>query len=74
MTAGSCLPDLLLLLFKPGEDPFFIDSTAPVEDIVHDGKLFINEASQFFGVQLGPEHLAMTVPQLTDFLNQNRTR
>jgi len=65
--------DIVDFLFRSGEDPIFIDGTAPIEDIASDTVAFLHIASQHFGIALGQEHLAMTVPQLAAHIRSART-
>jgi hypothetical protein len=60
-------------LFRPGEAPIFIDETAPIEEIAADTVTFLRNASQHFGIALGQEHLAMTVPTLAAHIRSART-
>jgi hypothetical protein len=56
--------DIVQFLFLPGEEPIFIDRTASIEEIASDPTKFLRSVSEQFGIALGQEHRAMTVPQL----------
>jgi hypothetical protein len=66
--------DIIDLLFRHGEEPIFIDETASIEEIATDRFKFLCSASQYFGMALGQEHLAMTVPGLAAHIRSARTR
>jgi len=64
--------DLVRFLFLPGEELIFIDVTASIEEIASDPSKFLRSVSEQFGVTLGQEHLAMTVPQLAAHIRNAR--
>jgi hypothetical protein len=59
------------LLFRPDEDPLFIDGTAPLEDIVRDPESFIQTASRRFGFRVEPADLKLTIPQFAERIRNN---
>jgi hypothetical protein len=66
--------DIIDLLFRHGEELIFIDETASIEEIANDRVKFLCSASQHFGMALGQEYLAMTVPELVPHIRSARTR
>lgn len=74
MPRDEITADIINFLFRRGEDPIFIDDTAPIEEIASDGLSFLRRASQHFGIDFGQEHLAMTVPELAAHIRSARTR
>jgi hypothetical protein len=66
--------DIINFLFRRGEDPIFIDDTAPIEEIASDGLSFLRPASQHFGIEFGQEHLVMTIPELAAYIRSTRLR
>ena len=74
MHSNPSLGDLTLFLCPAGEDPLFIDATAPILEIVREPDVFLREATPFFGTPLKDEHLNMTVLELADYLNRVRTK
>jgi len=65
--------EIINFLFRPGEEPIFMDGTAPIEDLAVDTMMFLRSASQHFGIALGQEHLAMTVPTLAAYIRRARS-
>lgn len=65
--------DIIDFLFRRGEEPIFIDETAPIEELAADTAAFLRSASQHFGIALGQEHLAMTVSMLAAHIRSART-
>ena len=61
MHSNPSLPDLMLLLVPPGEDPFTLEMKVPISAIATDTAAFLREAGQLFGTTLKLEHLNMTV-------------
>ncbi|HEX4167692.1 MAG TPA: hypothetical protein VHZ55_19680 [Bryobacteraceae bacterium] len=64
--------DIIDILFRPGEEAIFIDETVSIEEIAHNRVKFLCSASQYFGMALRQEHLAMTVPELAAHIRSVR--
>jgi hypothetical protein len=73
MTDDQITADIIDFLFRPGEEPIFIDKTAPIEELAADTVTFLRNASQHFEIARGQEHLAMTVPKLAAHIRSTRT-
>jgi hypothetical protein len=73
MSDDQIVADIIDFLFRTGEEPIFIDETAPIEELAADTVTFLRSASQHFGIALGKEHLAMTVPGLAAHIRSART-
>ena len=63
---------IIALVFAPDEDPIFIDGTAPIVEIAREPASFIEDASKFFGILLGPQTLDMTIPELAAHIRKKR--
>ena len=74
MPDAEITADIIKFLFRPGEEPIFIDETAPIGEIASDRLSFLARASQHFGIEFGQEHLAMTLPELAAHIRSARTR
>jgi hypothetical protein len=72
MSDDQITADIIELLFRPGEEPFFIDETAPIEEFAANTGTFLRSASHHFGITLRREHLAMTVPNLSAYIRSAR--
>jgi hypothetical protein len=66
--------DIIVFLFRPGEEPIFVDKTVSIEEFAADPPRFLHSASQHFGITLGQEHLAITVPRLASHIRSARNR
>jgi hypothetical protein len=73
MSDDQITADIIDFLFRPGQEPIFIDETAPIEELAADTVTFLRSASQHFGIALGQEHLAMTVPRLAAHIRSARS-
>lgn len=72
MSDEQITADIIEFLFRPGEEPIFIDETAPIEELAADTGTFLRRVSNHFGIPLGEEHLAMTVPKLSAYIRSAR--
>lgn len=72
MSDEQVTADIIEFLFLPGEEPIFIDETAPIEELAADTATFLRMASNHFGIPLGQEHLAMTLPKLSAHIRSAR--
>lgn len=73
MAGDQITADIIKFLFRPGEEPIFIDETPPIEELAADTVTFVRSASRCFGIALGQEHLAMTVPGLAAHIRSAQT-
>jgi len=73
MSDDQITAEIIGFLFRPGEKPIFIDETTSIEELAADTVTFLSSASQHFGIALGQEHLAMTVPRLAAHIRSART-
>jgi hypothetical protein len=66
--------DIIDFLFREGEEPILIDEAASIDEIASDPVAFLSDASRHFGIALGRQHLAMTVPKLVTHIRSARSR
>jgi hypothetical protein len=67
-SSSSEIDAIVELIFEPNESPFFIDATAPLEDIVRAPDTFKQRASARFGRKIEMEDLRLTVPEFVKLL------
>jgi hypothetical protein len=54
------------LIFESGEEPLFIDGSAPLEDIVREPESFMEQASARFGFQVEKADLKLTLHEFAE--------